>query len=299
MQTGQKNTYASYLQVTKLLDAQHLSTEYHDELLFIIIHQTHELWFKLAIHELDFAIRSLMQDRAGEKDCILAFKVLNRVNEIQKVLIASWSVLATLTPDEFFVFRETVGRDNASGFQSAQYRIFEFKLGHKYAEVEVGPHTIRVVENATTPEEAGDLSEALHSPSIYDVVVDYLAKNLRMFDIVRTSGYDESYRKSRAVFQAWDYVYKNRSTEPELYQMGEKLIDIEDGLRKWRFAHLAAVARIIGGNVGTGGSPGLEYLQKVANSSFIDPMYPELWDVRNKMFNPARFDPVKAGYDIP
>jgi tryptophan 2,3-dioxygenase len=247
VQTGQKNTYASYLQVTKLLDAQHLSTEYHDELLFIIIHQTHELWFKLAIHELDFAIHSLMQDRAGEKDCILAFKVLNRVNEIQKVLIASWSVLATLTPDEFFVFRETVGRDNASGFQSAQYRIFEFKLGHKYTDVAVGPHTIRVVENATTPEEAGDLSKALHSPSIYDAVVDYLAKNLRMFEIARISDHDTRYRKSRAVFQAWDYVYKNRSAEPELYQLGEKLIDIEDGLRKWRFAHLAAVARIIGG----------------------------------------------------
>ena len=215
-----------------------------------------------------------------------------------RAALGNWNVLATLTPDEFFVFRETVGRDNASGFQSVQYRIFEFKLGHKYTEVEVGPHTIRVIENPTTPEEARELLTALHSPSIYDAVVAYLAKNLRTFDIARESGFDERYRKSRAVFQAWNYIYNNRGSEPELYQLGEKLTDIEDGLRKWRFAHLEAVARIIGGNVGTGGSPGLEYLQKVANSSFIDPMYPELWDVRNKMFNPARFDPVKMGYDI-
>src|SRR5215475_15210749 len=131
-----KNTYARYLQLPKLLSAQTQRTRSDDELLFIIIHQQHELWFKLAIHELDCAINSLMKHKAQDADCIIAFKRLSRVSAIQHILISSWDVLATLTPDEFFLFRETVGKDGASGFQSVQYRILEFKLGLKYRSVE-------------------------------------------------------------------------------------------------------------------------------------------------------------------
>src|SRR6266404_2338421 len=126
------NTYASYLGLQRLLSAQTLQTSSDDELLFIIIHQQHELWFKLMIHELDCAINSLLKEQAHEGDCIIAFKRLSRVSAIQHILISSWDVLATLTPDEFFLFRETVGRDGASGFQSIQYRVLEYKLGLKY-----------------------------------------------------------------------------------------------------------------------------------------------------------------------
>src|SRR5437899_3407805 len=131
-----KNTYAGYLGLQQILTAQTARTSSEDELLFIIIHQQHELWFKLAIHELDCAIDSLMKEDAHEGDCIIAFKRLSRVSAIQHILISSWDVLATLTPDEFFLFRETVGKDGASGFQSVQYRMLEFKLGLKYRSIE-------------------------------------------------------------------------------------------------------------------------------------------------------------------
>src|SRR5215510_9607164 len=153
-----KNTYASYLGLPQLLSSQTLRTSSDDELLFIIIHQQHELWFKLAIHELDCAINSLMREEAHEADCIIAFKRLSRVSAIQHILISTWDVLATLTPDEFFMFRETVGKDGASGFQSVQYRMLEFKLGLKYQSIEFELPTgktksISVFESAQTQEE--------------------------------------------------------------------------------------------------------------------------------------------------
>jgi tryptophan 2,3-dioxygenase len=156
-QSHMKNTYSSYLQLQRLLSAQTQRTQSDDELLFIIIHQQHELWFKLAIHELDCAIGSLMGEEAQEADCIIAFKRLSRVSAIQHILIASWDVMATLTPDEFFVFRETVGRDGASGFQSVQYRILEYKLGLKYRFLDFelpggGTRTFDVFENAQSDE---------------------------------------------------------------------------------------------------------------------------------------------------
>src|ERR1700745_3225462 len=153
-----KNTYASYLQLQRILSAQILRTNSDDELLFIIIHQQHELWFKLAIHELDCAIKSLIKEDANDSDCIIAFKRLSRVSAIQHILISSWDVLGTLTPDEFFLFRETVGRDGASGFQSIQYRVLEYKLGLKYRHVDFDlpsgqTRSLDVFENAQTVEE--------------------------------------------------------------------------------------------------------------------------------------------------
>ena len=299
-----KNTYAGYLGLQQLLSAQNLQTGSDDELLFIIIHQQHELWFKLAIHELDCAINSLMKQEAQDADCIIAFKRLSRVSAIQHILISSWDVLATLTPDEFFLFRETVGRDGASGFQSVQYRILEYKLGLKYRfldfELPGGrKQTVDVLDNAQTDEEKERLSGALAAPAIYDAVISYMAKALPTFGIEdpRSGDYARPHRKNTAVFKAWGYVYRNRATAPELYQLGEKLIDLEDAFRKWRFAHLATVSRVIGANTGTGGSSGLRYLRAAANQLFDHPMYPELWDVRSEMFSrPQEFDLAAAGY---
>lgn len=298
-----KNTYASYLGLSQLLSAQTLRTRSDDELLFIIIHQQHELWFKLAIHELDCAINSLMKEEARPGNCIIAFKRLSRVSAIQHILITSWDVLATLTPDEFFLFRETVGRDGASGFQSVQYRILEYKLGLKYRSVEFElpsrqTRTIDVFDNAQD-DEKNALSSALASPAIYDAVISFMARTLPIFEIedARSGDYSRRHRRNAALFKAWGHVYRNRMSVPELYQLGEKLIDLEDAFRKWRFAHLATVSRVIGGNAGTGGSSGLEYLRRVANQLFEDPMYPELWDVRSEMFSrPKEFNLAAAGY---
>ncbi len=300
-----KNTYAGYLGLQQLLSAQTLLTRSDDELLFIIIHQQHELWFKLMIHELECAIGSLMKDHAREADCIIAFKRLSRVSAIQHILISSWDVMATLTPDEFFLFRETVGRDGASGFQSVQYRILEYKLGLKYRFLDFElpgsrTQTIDVFENAQSEEEKERLRGALAAPGIYDAVTSYMAKALPMFGIAdpRSGDYSRKHRKNRPVFRAWSYVYRNRTSAPELYQLGEKLIDLEDAFRKWRFVHLATVSRVIGSNMGTGGSSGLRYLRAAANQLFDHPMYPELWDVRSEMFSrPLEFDLAAAGYD--
>jgi tryptophan 2,3-dioxygenase len=302
-----ENTYAGYLGLQQLLSAQTLRTGSDDELLFIIIHQQHELWFKLAIHELDCAINSLMQQHAHEADCIIAFKRLSRVSAIQHILISSWDVLGTLTPDEFFMFRETVGRGGASGFQSAQYRVLEYKLGLKYRFVDFElpngqTQTVDVFENAQTGAEKAALHAALAAPGIYDAVISFMARALPVFDIAdtRPADFSRKHRKNSAVFKAWSHVYRNRMSAPELYQLGEKLIDLEDAFRKWRFAHLATVSRVIGSNAGTGGSSGLRYLKQVANQLFEDPMYPELWDVRSEMFSREReFDLAAAGYEEP
>src|SRR6266581_3096144 len=174
-----KNSYAKYLQLQKLLSSQVTRTQSEDELLFIVMHQSHELWFKLAIHELACATRALMEGVSG-KDCLMAFKRLSRVSEIQHLLIRSWDVLTTLTPDEFFLFRETVGRDGASGFQSVQYRVFEFRLGLKYRAITMqapgGDRTIAVLDQAETPQDRAAIEAALAAPSIYDAAVEHMAR---------------------------------------------------------------------------------------------------------------------------
>ena len=301
-----EHTYASYLEIDKLLSAQRSMTDSDDELLFIIIHQAHELWFKLAIHELSCAIAALRRERPSNSDCVIAFKRLSRVSEIQRVLIASWGVLTTLTPDEFHVFRLTVGQNGASGFQSIQYRVLEFKLGLKYRTVrfekpvEGGLQTVEfdVFSNARGGEDRQALDDALNRPSIYDAVIHYMSKRLPMFGIRESTAteYTKPYRKKLPVFNAWRYVYQNRENEPELYQLGEKLVDLEDAFRRWRFAHVATVSRVIGNSTGTGGSTGLRYLRQAADKLFDDPIYPELWDVRNAMFSPTEFDLESAGY---
>lgn len=287
---AEKNSYARYLQLNKLLSSQVTRTQSEDELLFIIMHQSHELWFKLAIHELENATKALMEGEAGP-DCLMAFKRLSRVTEIQHLLIQSWDVLTTLTSDEFFLFRETVGRDGASGFQSVQYRLFEYRLGLKYSEIVMqtpdGERTLSIAEHAETAKDRAAIEAALAAPSIYDATVDFMAR-LPFSVIERRRDYSTRYSRSDAVFAAWRYVYENRHRAPELYQLGEKLVDLEDAFRRWRFAHLATVARVIGITPGTGGSLGLQYLQAAANQLIEAPLYPELWEVRNAMFSRDR-----------
>jgi tryptophan 2,3-dioxygenase len=300
------HTYSSYLEIDKLLSSQRQMTDSDDELLFIVIHQAHELWFKLAIHELGCAIEALHRERPSNSDCVIAFKRLSRVSEIQRVLIASWGVLTTLTPDEFHVFRRTVGQEGASGFQSIQYRVLEFRLGLKYRTVQfdkptaAGYQTVEldIFGNAQAAAERQTLEEALNRPSIYDAVIYYISKHLPMFAIQAApdAGYAAPYRKQLPVFNAWRYVYQNRENEPDLYQLGEKLVDLEDAFRRWRFAHVATVSRVIGNSTGTGGSSGLRYLRQAADRLFDAPIYPELWDVRNALFSPAEFDQRNAGY---
>ena len=286
----QKNTYAGYLQLDKLLAAQVPRTGSEDELLFIIMHQSHELWFKLAIHELEHAAKALMQGVSG-KDCLMAYKRLERVREIQNLLIHSWEVLTTLTPDEFFLFRETVGKDGASGFQSVQYRVLEFSLGLKYRALTMrtpkGPISISIFDTAPARQDRTTLEAALAAPSIYDAAIDFMARTA-FPKIALRHDYVSQYRRSDAVFAAWRQVYEDRHEAPELYQLGEKLVDLEDAFRRWRFAHLATVSRVIGINPGTGGSSGLQYLQAAANQLIETPLYPELWEVRDAMFSRGR-----------
>jgi len=204
-----KNTYARYLQLQRLLSAQTQRTQSDDELLFIIIHQQHELWFKLAIHELDSAIKSLMKEDAHEGDCIIAFKRLSRVSAIQHILISSWDVLATLTPDEFFLFRETVGKDGASGFQSTQYRVLEFKLGLKYRSVEFElpsgqMRSVDLFANIESEEEKAALGAALEAPGIYDAVIDFMARHAPVLAIgdPPTRDFSRKHPQNAAVFMA-------------------------------------------------------------------------------------------------
>ena len=286
----EKNTYARYLQLDKLLSAQVPRTGSQDELLFIVMHQSHELWFKLAIHELACATEALMHGVSG-KDCLMAYKRLSRVREIQNLLIHSWDVLTTLTPDEFFLFRETVGKDGASGFQSVQYRVLEFRLGLKYRSLRMqtpkGPVSTSILDAVAAPADRASIEAALAAPSIYDATVDFMARTA-FPEIAPRRHYAAQYQRSDAVFAAWRQVYEDRHEAPELYQLGEKLVDLEDAFRRWRFAHLATVSRVIGITPGTGGSTGLQYLQAAANQLIETPLYPELWEVRNAMFSRDR-----------
>lgn len=289
---AERNTYSRYLQLEKLLSAQVARTGSDDELLFIVMHQSHELWFKLAIHELACATEALMEGATG-KDCLLAYKRLSRVSEIERLLIRSWEVLTTLTPDEFFLFRETVGKDGASGFQSVQYRVFEFRLGLKYRamtlQTPMGERSISILDHAETAADRAALEAALGAPSIYDATVDFMARQ-GFAGIALRPDYSTRYERSDAVFAAWRRVYEDRHEQPELYQLGEKLVDLEDAFRRWRFAHVATVSRVIGISPGTGGSLGLQYLQAAANQLIQSPLYPELWEVRDAMFSRTSSD---------
>jgi len=258
-------TYSDYLHLETILTSQHRLSGHHDEMLFIIIHQVSELWMKLILHELTSAIQSISEGKLSN-----AFKMLSRVSRIQTQIIQAWDVLATMTPAEYLEFRDQLGK--ASGFQSYQYRLIEFALGYK------SKHILKIYENDPAIHQA--LMTAYEAPSIYDVSIKALAKaGFPINDDLLHRDYSVVYSGDPSVKEAWEKVYRDVDKHWDLYELAEKLVDIEDWLQQWRFRHMKTVERIIGYKVGTGGSSGVHYLRQVLDHRF----FPELWDLRTTL----------------
>ncbi|GIN08916.1 tryptophan 2,3-dioxygenase [Shouchella clausii] len=258
-------TYGEYLKLDQILTAQERLSNHHDEMLFLIIHQVSELWMKLILHETYAAIASIK-----ENDLPSSFKRLARVSKTQSQIIQAWDVLSTLTPTEYMEFREQLGQ--ASGFQSYQYRLIEFALGHKTGAI------LKIYEKDKELHER--LVEAYHAPSLYDVSIQALANaGLAVDQHVIERDFSKPYVANDSVREAWLTVYRHVDRYWNLYQLGEKLVDIEDWLQQWRFRHMKTVERIIGFKVGTGGSSGVNYLKSVLEQRF----FPELWDLRTEI----------------
>jgi tryptophan 2,3-dioxygenase len=258
-------TYGAYLDLPRLLDCQNPRSVQHDELLFIIIHQTSELWMKLALHELEAA-----RDRIRADDLESAFKMLTRVGRIQSQMIQAWEILATMTPADYERFRDSLGP--SSGFQSHQYRQLEFILGAKSAQ------SLRVHEQDA--EIHAGLAEALATPSLYDESLRLLAR--RGFDLPAERlerDFTQAYEPHPAVEAAWLAVYRDVDRWWDLYELGEKLVDLDYRFQQWRFAHMKTVERIIGYKRGTGGSAGVSYLVRALDKSF----FPELLSLRTSI----------------
>ncbi|UTR09778.1 tryptophan 2,3-dioxygenase [Evansella sp. LMS18] len=258
-------TYGEYLQLDQILSAQKRLSDHHDEMLFIVIHQVSELWMKLILHELKAAIASIEED-----DFQTAFKTLARVSKTQTQIIQAWDVLSTLTPAEYLEFRDALGQ--ASGFQSFQYRMIEFALGYKTE------HALKIYEK--DPELHSQLEEAYHAPGLYDAAIKALIrKGFPVNESVIKRDYTEQYESDESVKAAWAAIYRNTDKYWDLYELAEKLVDIEDWLQQWRFRHMKTVERIIGFKQGTGGSSGVNYLKRVLDHRF----FPELWDIRTEL----------------
>jgi len=257
--------YGDYLQLDALLSAQATRTEEHDELLFIVIHQATELWLKLSIHE----IKSACADVAGD-DLRSAFKTLSRVARIQAHMIQAWEILATMTPFDYSNFRESLGA--SSGFQSFQYRQLEFLLGAK---------DVRMTEmHAAGGPRRAALEATLAEPSLYDEALRLLARRGFAIPADRLErNWSQPYEASEAVEAAWLKVYRNTGEYWDLYELGEKLVDLEYRLQQWRFTHMKTVERIIGFKRGTGGSEGVSYLVKALDRK----LFPELLTLRTAM----------------
>jgi tryptophan 2,3-dioxygenase len=258
-------SYGDYLHLDKILSSQQRLSGHHDEMLFIIIHQTSELWMKLIIHELNEAIQSIRKN-----DLEPSFKILSRVSKIQQQLIQSWSVLSTLTPSEYLEFRDKLGQ--SSGFQSFQNRMIEFALGNKNV------HTIKVYKHQKELYER--MVAALHKPSIYDAAIQALAaRGIPVDEEVLHRDLSKNYEPNESVEEAWLTVYRNVDQYWDLYELAEKLVDIANQQQLWRFNHMSTVERIIGHKTGTGGSSGVTYLKRVLDHQF----FPELWSLRTKL----------------
>jgi len=247
-------TYANYLKLDQLLTAQQPLSDLHDEMLFIIIHQTKELWMKEMLHELRLAIDLIEGGRFAE-----AYKAMARVSRIQAVMTLSWDVLSTLTPVDYLKFRDVLG--TSSGFQSAQFREIEFRLGLKEANF--------VDHYAEGSPERARLETALAEPSLREASLDALER----------AGFDLGDRSIEAVAAAWLQVYREADRWFDLYELAEKLVDIDDALAAWRFKHVLTVERIIGNKKGTGGSAGAPYLRATLEKR----VFPELWSLRTAL----------------
>ncbi len=260
-------TYSGYLGLNRLLSAQQplSDPEHHDEMLFIIQHQTSELWIKLLLHELGAALTHVRSDEL--EPC---FKILARVKQIQRQLFEQWAVLETLTPSEYAEFRGVLG--GASGFQSPQYRALEFLLGNKNADM------LKVF--AHEPEIHDWLKGYLDQPSLYDEFLRYLSRRGLPVPTDKVErDWAEPYEADPDVTEVFRLIYTDRGTHWDAYEMAEKLIDIEESFQLWRFRHMKTVERVIGHKRGTGGSSGVSFLKRALDLQF----FPELIDVRTRI----------------
>ena len=257
--------YGDYLQLDTLLSAQHLLSPAHDEMLFIVQHQTSELWMKLMRHELAAAMQALAQD-----DLHTSFKMLAQVSRILEQLVSAWSVLATMTPPEYSAIRPYLAK--SSGFQSAQYRCIEYALGNKNAAMRQ-PHVQR-------PERLAMVDAAWQAPSLYDLALQALARHgVSVPPAALQRDWTAPYAASDGVRAAWLQVYQAPAQHWPMYQLGEKLTDLEDAFRLWRFRHVTTVERVIGFKRGTGGTGGVSYLRKMLDVV----LFPEIWAVRTDL----------------
>jgi tryptophan 2,3-dioxygenase len=258
-------TYSGYLDLGRILSAQHAVSGAHDEMLFIVVHQASELWLKLCLHELAAA-----RERIAADELRPAFKMLSRVARAQEQLIGNWDVLSTMTPHDYSQIRPFLGR--SSGFQSAQYRLMEFTLGGRDPDM--------VTMHEATPEVVAVLRAEMARPSLYDEVLRLLAR--RGFAIpaeVLERGLDRPHESQPAIVEAWAQVYREPEEHWDLYELAEKLVDLEYHFQRWRFGHLKTVERIIGFKRGTGGTAGVPYLESVLKKGF----FPELLAVRTEI----------------
>jgi tryptophan 2,3-dioxygenase len=258
-------SYSDYLHLDEILDAQHPLSPSHNEMLFIVQHQTSELWMKLLLHELTAAVKCVASDELGS-----AFKMLARVSKIMEQLVHAWDVLATMTPPEYSAIRPYLS--NSSGFQSAQYRCIEFMLGNKNAAM-LKPHAHR-------PDLLARVEAAWRAPSLYDESLRLLARRgLPVPASHLERDWTQPYVSSDAVEQAWLIAYRDPEAHWDLYQLGEELTDLEDAFRLWRFRHVTTVERVIGFKRGTGGTSGVGYLRKMLDVV----LFPEIWKLRTDL----------------
>ena len=258
-------SYGDYLQLDAILTAQKPLSPAHDEMLFIVQHQTSELWMKLMLHELRAAIAHIARDELPP-----AFKMLARVSKIMEQLVHAWDVLATMTPPEYSAMRPYLGQ--SSGFQSYQYRCIEFSMGNKNRAM-LKPHEHRA--DLLTMVQA-----AYEAPSLYDEALRLMARRGLAVPASHTErDWTQSYVENDAVEQAWLTVYRNPEKHWALYQLGEELTDLEDAFRLWRFRHVTTVERVIGFKRGTGGTGGVSYLRKMLDVV----LFPEIWRLRTNL----------------
>lgn len=262
---GDSQSYGEYLHLDLLLNAQRPLTAEHSEMLFIVVHQVSELWMRLFRHELAAVMECVRRDDLGP-----SFKMLSRIGRVQGQLLAVWEVLSTMTPFDYSAFRNALGR--SSGFQSQQYRLIEFLLGNKTAAmIEVHRHE---------PAVYAELQRALVAPSLYDEVLRLLSR--RGYGVPQAAlarDFSQPYEASKQVTGAWLGVYHNAEKDWDLYELAERLVDVDHRFQLWRFQHMKTVERIIGYKPGTGGTAGVSYLAKALRLR----LFPELWEARTSM----------------
>jgi len=257
-------SYIDYLSLDPILGSQKRLSDAHDEMLFIIQHQTSELWMRLQLYELAAARENLAAGRFAP-----TFKMLTRVARIWEQLNSAWDVLRTMTPSEYTAFRDQLGA--SSGFQSHQYRLIEFILGNRNrAMMKVHEHR---------PELHTMLEQELRTKSLYHVALDKLAEGLGVEFSPQVYRMDQPHEADEAVMNAWAEVYRHPETHWSLYELAEKLVDLEDYFRRWRFNHVTTVERIIGFKRGTGGTSGVMYLRRMLEVE----LFPELWKLRGEL----------------